>query len=134
MEDFRLLLAEVLRLNAEDQLFTFVMTPDVIRPNGTTMKAEGTNNEAERTLRAPAVARKMDRASKTTSGAKRRTIVTSTLESIRCYVSYFTLENIVQEILSWKENGISCFEKRLNGIKDAVKRQGILDQLYPKPS
>ena len=132
MEDYRLLLAEVLRLNSEDQLFTFVMTPDVVRPNGTTMKAEGTNNEAERTLRAPAGARQMDRASKTTSGAKRRTIIVSTIESIRCFIGRFTLENIVQEILSWKENGISCFEKRLNEINDAVKRQGILDQLYPK--
>jgi hypothetical protein len=134
MEDYRLLLAELLRLNAEDQLFTFVITPDAVRPNGTTMKAEGSNNEAERTLRAPAGAREMDRASKTTPGAKRRTIIISTIESVRCYIGRFTLENVVREIQSWTENGISCFEKRLNEIKDAIKRQGILEQLYPKPS
>ena len=41
MEEYRLLLGELLRLNADDQLFTFVTTGDAVRPNGTTMKAEG---------------------------------------------------------------------------------------------
>ena len=133
-EEYRLLLLELLRLNAEDQLFTFVTTPDAVRPNGTSMKAEGTNNEAERTLRMVAAARNTDRASKTTAGAKRRTVIVSTIESLRCFLNRFTLENVVQEILCWQQNGMSCFERRLNAIKDAVRYNGMLDRLYPKPA
>ena len=134
MEEYRLLLGELLRLNADDQLFTFVTTRDVVRPNGMTMRAEGTNNEAERTLRVPAAARNTDRASKTLAGAKRRTIIVSTIESIRCFIDRFTLKNVVHEILSWTKNGISCFEKRLNELQDAKKCQGMLAQLYLQPS
>jgi transposase len=134
MEAYRLLLAELLRLNVDDQLFTFVTTPSVERPNGTEMQAEGTNNESERTLRSPASARNNDRASKTLRGAKRRTIIVSTMESMRCFMNRFTLENVTQEILAWAKDGVSCFEKRLSEINDAVKLTGMLEKLYPNPS
>lgn len=134
MEDYRLLLAELLRLNAEDQLFTFVTTADTVRPNGTTMKAEGTNNEAERTLQLAASARNTDSVRKTISGARRRTVIVSTIESIRCFVHRFNLDNVVQEILSWQQHGTSCFERRLNSIKESIRCDAMLGKLYPKPA
>ncbi len=61
------------RLMGESELFTFVTHPDV----------DGTNNEGSRTLRDPAQARNTGRTSKTTRGARRRTVLTSVLESLR---------------------------------------------------
>jgi hypothetical protein len=133
LEDYRLLIFELLKLNAGDELFTFVTTADVKRPNGETMAATGTNNEAERTLRVPAMARNTDRASKTTEGAKRRTIVISVFESLRCYQKKFTLDSITQELLSWQSKGLSCFERQLQRMGDVVRANGILAKLYPQP-
>ena len=133
LEDYRLLLNELLKLNADDALFTFVTTADAVRPNGTKMPASGNNNESERSLRNPAMARDTDRASKTIPGAKRRTIIVTTFESLRCYVKTFTLESITNELLSWQANGLSCFSRELNKIEDAIKLTGILGKLYPTP-
>jgi len=133
LEDYRLLLNELLKLNADDALFTFVTTADAVRPNGTKMPASGNNNESERSLRNPAMARDTDRASKTIPGAKRRTIIVSTIESLRCFVKAFTLESITNEFLSWQANGLSCFSRELNKIKDAIRLTGILGKLYPTP-
>lgn len=87
-------------LNASAELFTLATTADVKRPNGQTMAATGTNNEAKRTLRVPAMARNTDRASKNTNGAKRRTIVISVFGSLRCFLKKFTLDSITQKLLS----------------------------------
>lgn len=133
LEEYRLLLLELLKLNCDDQLFTFVTTPSAVRPNGTVLEASGTNNESERTLRSAAMARKTDRASKTVSGARRRTVIVSTIESLRYFVPIFTLSSVICEIQSWIENGMSCFAKRLAERKDAMKPSGILGQLFPNP-
>lgn len=133
LEEYRLLIFELLNLNADDELFTFVTTASVVSPNGKKVSAQGTNNEAERTLRSPAQARQTDRASKTSQGAKRRTIVVSVLESLRCYLKKYTLTTVTNEILSWQSNGLSCFERQLQNMKDAVRSSGILDNLYPMP-
>jgi hypothetical protein len=85
-EEYRLLLNELLTLSVDDELFTFITTASAVRPNGTELAASGTNNEAERTLRPAAKARNTDQASKTIAGARRRTIIVSTIESIRYYV------------------------------------------------
>ncbi len=86
--DFPHLVEELPRLLGDDELFTFVLHP----------AATGTNHEAERTLRQPALDRRTGRTSKTARGARRRTIVVSVLESLRLYRSEFTLPHVREEI------------------------------------
>ncbi|WP_143393783.1 hypothetical protein [Fimbriiglobus ruber] len=63
--EYRLLVNELMRLSLAEELFPFVTAPAVTQPNGTTTPVAGTNNEAERTLRGSADARKTGRTSKT---------------------------------------------------------------------
>ena len=72
--DYRLLANELMRLMLAQQLFTFVTAQPVKQPNGVTPPLGATNNEAERTLRNPATARKTGRTNKTMAGARRQTI------------------------------------------------------------
>lgn len=96
------LVAELRRLVAEDELFTFVIVPE----------AAPTNNEAERELRGPALARKAGRTDKSESGARRRSVVVSVFESLRQTLETFTLANVLEEVANWLERGTSCFEER----------------------
>ena len=132
-EEYRLLICELLKLSVDDALFTFITTPAAVRPNGTELVASGTNNEAERTLRPAAKARNTDQASKTVRGARRRTIIVSTMESIRCYVQGYTLASITEELLSWQSKGMSCFERQLQSLTECTRSAGILAKLYPPP-
>jgi transposase len=134
--DFGLLVAEVLRLMMNQALFTFVTTPPVQQPNGTTKPVSGTNNEAERTLRGPAQARATGRTNKTPNGARRQTVLTSVLESLRLYLPSYTLGSVVAELRRWWLDGCSCFEKLLHQSKltlDATATPTI-DRLYPVAS
>ena len=63
-KDFYNLTHEILRLLREDELFTYVIHPEV----------PGTNNESERSLRGAAQDRRTGRTSKTELGARRRTM------------------------------------------------------------
>ena len=134
--DFGLLVAEVLRLMLNQALFTFVTTPPVQQPNGTTKPVSGTNNEAERTLRSPAQARDTGRTNKTRNGARRQTVLTSVLESLRLYLPTYTLGSVVAELQRWWVEGCSCFEKLLKKSKLKVNPAATptLDRLYPSPS
>jgi hypothetical protein len=60
---------ELMRLMLARQLFTFVTAALVETPGGETTPVAGANNEAERTLRSAAEARKTNRSSKTPRGA-----------------------------------------------------------------
>ena len=82
--DYRRLVNELMRLALAQELFTFVTTKPVEQPNGATPPVGATNNAAERILRSPAEARKTGRTNKTVDGARRQTILTSVLESLRC--------------------------------------------------
>jgi transposase len=104
--DHRLLVAEVFRLMIAKQLFTFVTAAPVEQPNGKTTLVSGTNNEAERSLRNPAQARKTGRTNKTKDGARRQSIVTTVLESLRVYLPTFTLASVVAELQRWTESGL----------------------------
>ena len=134
--DFGLLLAEVLRLMMKQELFTFVTAPPVRQPNGTMQAVDGTNNEAERTLRPIGQARDTGRTDKTGNGTRRRTIVTSVLESLRLYLPTYTLGSVVDELARWEAAGRSCFERLLNKLKLTLPQstQSILDQLFPSPT
>jgi transposase len=132
--DYRLLVNELFRLLIDRELFAFVTTPPVKQPNGATKPVSGTNNEAERTLRGAATARKTGRTSKTLNGARRQTIVTSVLESLRVYLKTFTLRSVMDEIGRWSETGRSCFERLLTKLKLPMPEKTVLERLYSKPS
>jgi transposase len=132
--DYRLLVNEVMRLLLAEELFTFVTAKPVEQPNGKAQAVAGTNNEAERTLRNPAGARKAGRTNKTVAGARRQTIVTSVLESLRLYLATFTLPNVIEEVQSWLAKGRSCFEQLLEKLGLPLPAQSILDDVLPNPS
>jgi transposase len=132
--DYRLLTNEVVRLMLAQELFTFVTAPPVEQPNGETQQVGATNNESERTLRAPAEARKTGRTNKTRAGARRQTIVTSVLESLRLYLRKFTLTSVLAEIHSWVEKGRSCFTELLEKLEIPSPEQSVLDRVLPCPS
>jgi hypothetical protein len=133
-DDYRLLVNEVMRLMLAKELFTFVTAKPVEQPNGEIHPVAGTNNEAERTLRNPATARKTGRTSKTVHGARRQTIVMSVLESLRLYLPTFTLANVIQEVQGWLATGRSCFEELLEKLGLPLPTQSILDKVLPCPS
>jgi hypothetical protein len=131
--DYRLLVNEIMRLMLAQQLFTFVTAAPAAQPNGVSQPVAGTNNEAERTLRGPAEARKTGRTSKTQVGARRQTIIVSVLESLRLYLRTFTLASVIAEIDRWWQAGQSCFTKLLNRMKLQLPAQSILDKVMPVP-
>jgi transposase len=133
-DEHRLLVNEVMRLLLAEELFTFVTAKPVEQPNGQKQAVGGTNNEAERTLRNPAEARKTGRTNKTVAGARRQTIVTSVLESLRLYLSTFTLPNVIEEVQGWLARGRSCFEELLEKLGLPRPDQSILDEVLPIPS
>jgi transposase len=132
--DYRLLTNEIMRLMLAQELFTFVTAKPVEQPNGETLPIGATNNEAERTLRNPALARQTGRTNKTAAGARRQTILTSVLESLRLYLPTFTLSSVIAEIYRWTKRGRSCFTELLNKLKISSPEQSILDRLFPAPS
>jgi hypothetical protein len=132
--DYRLLVNEVMRLLLAAELFTFVTAKPTEQPNGASPRVGGTNNEAERPLRNPASARKMGRTNKTLRGARRQTIATSVPESLRLYLTRFTLPSVIAEVQSWITSGRSCFAALLEELGLAPPAQSILDQVLPSPS
>ena len=132
--DYRLLANELMRLMLAKQLFTFVTTPPVQQPNGESRTVGATNNESERTLRSPAQARDTGRTNKTTTGARRQTILTSVLQSLRLYLPTFTLATVIAEVQRWGEQGRSCFAKLLKKLKLHLPDHSVLDRVLPQPS
>jgi transposase len=131
--DYRLLVHELMRLMLDKQLFTFVTAPSATQPNGDSQPAAGTNNEAERTLRGAAQARDTGRTNKTLVGARRQTIVSSVLESLRLYLPRFTLSSVLAEVQRWLQIGRSCFVALLDKLKLTPAASSILDHIYPSP-
>lgn len=131
--DYRLLVNEVMRLMLDQQLFVFVTAESAAQPNGKREPVSGTNNEAERTLRSAAAARKTGRTNKTLAGARRQTILVSVLESLRVYLPRFTLGSVMAEINRWWQTGQSCFRTLLNKLKLNPPGQSILDKVLPIP-
>ena len=101
--DYRRLSNEIMRLMLGQELFVFVTEAGV----------EGNNNAAERQLRDDALARKTDRTSKTVHGAKRRSVISSVLQSISKQLENFTLESVIGEAQRWLREGSSCFKREV---------------------
>ena len=132
--DYRLLVNELMRLMLGKESFTFVTAKPTTQPNGTTKPVNGTNNEAERTLRGAAQARVTGRTNKTVNGARRQTILTSVLESLRLFLPTFTLSSVLEELKRWWATGQSCFEKLVEDLKLTSPEQSVIDQILPGPS
>ncbi len=118
--EFSNLMHEVVRLMCDEELFTFVLHPE----------APGTNNEAERSLRAQRWTAGPG-TSKTIGGARRRTILISVLESLKLHLPQFTLASVQLEIQNWWQTGESLFHRLLreNGLDPPDKSR--LEILVP---
>jgi uncharacterized small protein (DUF1192 family) len=124
--DYRRLCNEIMRLMLDQELFVFVTEPG----------ADGNNNAAERQLRDDATARKTGRTSKTPTGAKRRSVISSVLQSIGKQVEHFTLESVITEANRWLSDGKSCFAKQVESLglgppdgKSLSPQKNLLDRI-----
>jgi transposase len=97
--DFANLVAEFQRLLLAEELFTFVLVLEVAP----------TNNLSERNLRGPAQDRKANRTNKTATGAHRRSVIVSVLESLRLNLKEFSLTTVLEEVTRWMQKGVSLF-------------------------
>ena len=122
--DFYNLVHELVRLMADEELFTFVLDPSV----------PATNNESERTLRSPARQRRTDQTSRSVAGARRRTILTSVLDSLRIQLPSFNLNAVQTEISRWFATGKSCFAHLAKTLKRSNSTTCYLDRLVPLPN
>ncbi len=127
--DFFNLTHEIVRLLGEEELFTYVIYPE----------ADGTNNESERSLRRPAQNRSTGQTNKTEQGARRRTVITSVLDSLKLYLPKLTLHAALNEIDRWRQEGISCFRRVVDSLKLPPLKlpehvQSPLELLVPLPS
>jgi transposase len=104
--DFANLVNELMERMFDEELFTFVLDPQV----------EATNNLSERLQRSPAQDRDAGRTSKTETGAHRRSVITSVLESLRVNLPEFTLQSVVDEAMRWMRDGISLFQQQMQAI------------------
>src|SRR5690606_11765437 len=119
-KEFYLLVHELARLMVEEELFTFVLRPE----------ADGTNNEAERSLRGAALDRRTGRASKTAKGARRKTILVSVFESLKLHLPRFDLASVLQEVIPWQP-GESLFTRLMKTSGLSPPDQPTLEKLIP---
>jgi hypothetical protein len=125
--DFFNLTHEIVRLLGEDELFTYVIHPE----------AGGTNNESERSLRHAALDRRTGQTNKTDTGARRRTVISSVLDSLRLHLPTLTLQAVLAEIDRWRNESVSCFRRMVDSLQlppltlpDKIK--SFVDLLVPK--
>lgn len=108
--DFRNLVQELIDRVLGEELFTFVLHPEV----------EPTNNVSERLQRGPALERKAGRTSKTAAGARRRSVIVSVLESLRANLEAFTLSSVLEEVQRWLSEGRSLFARQWQALLGAT--------------
>jgi transposase len=108
--DFANLNKELLRLYLASELFTFVEVPGV----------ESTNNSSERNLRGPAQDRKAGRTNQTATGAHRRSVIVSVLESLRANLETFNLGSVLAEVKRWMVEGISLFARQWQAVQEKL--------------
>ena len=107
--DFANLVEEMKRLLLAEELFTFVLVPEV----------EATNNVSERNLRSSAQDRKANRTNKTANGAHRRSVIVSVLESLRMNLEEFSLTTVLEEVTRWMREGVSLFAEQWRALQAA---------------
>ena len=126
--DYINLTHEISRLLIAEELFTYAIHPEV----------DGTNNSSERHLRQPAQARLTGQTNKTALGARRRTIISSVLDSLRLHLPHLTLYAVQAELDRWQETGLSVFRRLVQTLNlpaltlpESIRTP--LDQLVPLP-
>jgi hypothetical protein len=105
LQDFTNLVNELGRLVMAEELFTFVL--------------EATNNQSERNLRSPAQDRKAGRTNKTATGAHRRSVIVSVLQSLRANLETFSLTTVLEETVRWMNKGLSLFAEQWHALRAA---------------
>jgi transposase len=115
--DFTKLVNELGRLLLAEELFTFVLEPEV----------EATNNFSERNVRGSTQDRKAGRTNKTPKGAKRRSVIVSVLESLRANLAKFNLTTVLEEIGHWMKEGVSRFAKQWQELQAAKAAKAAED-------
>jgi len=108
--DFVNLANELLERLLDEELFTFVLHPEV----------DPTNNVTERLHRNAALDRKAGRTSKTAAGAQRRSVIVSVLESLRANLEVFTLSRVLAEVQRWLAEGQSLFARQWQALQEAT--------------
>jgi hypothetical protein len=108
--DFTNLVNELMQRLCDEELFTFVLEPEV----------EPTNNATERLQRGPALDRQAGRTSQTAAGAHRRSVIVSVLESLRANLEQFTLARVLAEVQRWLDEGISLFARQWQAFTAAT--------------
>ncbi len=98
--DFENLIDELMRLVEREQLFQFVLNPEI----------DPTNNLSERQLRNSALARKAKRTNKTDTGTKRQTHIVSVLESLRRSLDQFTITAVVEQVANSLHRASGIFQ------------------------
>jgi transposase len=111
--DFTNLANELQKLLLAEELFTFVLEPEV----------EPTNNSSERRLKTPAQDRKCGRTNKTAAGAHRRSVIVSVLESLRANLERFTLPSVLEEVTRWMREGMSRFAQQWQAMMAAQSEE-----------
>lgn len=119
--EYHNLVHEVSRLSCDEELFTFVLHPEV----------DATNNEAERSLRGAAQDRRTGRTSKTLRGAQQRTILMSVLESLKLHLAEFTLESVLSEVQTWWHHSESLFDRLVTECGLDPPTESRLNKLVP---
>ena len=112
--DFTNLVNELGRLVMAEELFTFVLEPEV----------EATNNLSERNLRNPVQDRKAGRTNKTAKGAHHRSVIVSVLQSLRANLENFSLTTVLVEIGRWMNEGVSLFAEQWRAMQAAKATSG----------
>lgn len=105
--DFTNLVNELGRLVMAEELFTFVLEPEV----------DATNNLSERNLRSSAQDRKAGRTNKTATGAHRRSVIVSVLQSLRENLENFSLKTVLAEVTRWMQEGLSLFAEQWQAVQ-----------------
>ena len=70
-------------------------------------------------MRNPALERKAGRTNKTATGAHRRTVIESVLQSLRANLEDFNLTKVLAEIGHWMKEGMSLFAKQWQATQAA---------------
>jgi hypothetical protein len=99
---FQNLIDELMRLVEREQLFQFMLDPNV----------DPTNNLSERQLRNSALARKAKRTNKTDAGANRQTNIVSVLESLRRSLPTFNMATVVEQVTNSIQQASRIFQTR----------------------
>jgi hypothetical protein len=113
--DFANLVNEIFERALDEELFTFVLNPEV----------DSTNNLPERLQRSPAQDRDAGRTSKTSDGARRRSVIVSVLESLRANLPEFTFERVLAEASRWMREGISLFARQWEALVGESPRTAL---------